>query len=59
MGYTVYKDVSSERQAFCPVFRAIGPPIPFGSKGGDTLACGEGVGVPNSDTGTDTMVHYV
>jgi hypothetical protein len=31
---------------------------PFVSKGGDTLACGEGVGGPNSDDGTDTLVLY-
>ncbi len=29
---------------------------PFGSGGGDTLACGRGGGGPNSDEGTDTMV---
>jgi hypothetical protein len=27
-------------------------------EGGDTLACGEGVGGPNSDEGTDTLVWY-
>jgi hypothetical protein len=46
------------------------PPLPhprkrvwlplFGSKGGDTLACGgEGVGGPNSDERTDTLVFFV
>ncbi len=32
-------------------------PLPFGSKGGDTLACGGGG--PNSNEGTDTLVLYV
>jgi hypothetical protein len=32
---------------------------PFGSKGADTLACGRGVGGPDSDEGTDTLVLYV
>ncbi len=36
---------------------SVAPPL-FGSKGGDTLACGEGVGGPNSDEGTGTLVLY-
>jgi hypothetical protein len=32
---------------------------PYGSKGGDTLACGEGGGGPNSDEETETLVLYV
>ena len=54
-----------ECQAFC-LFVWIGPPHPqasvappFGSKRGDTLACGGGGGGPNSNEGTDTLVLYV
>ncbi len=32
---------------------------PFGSKGGDTLACGGGVGGSNSDEETDSLELYV
>ena len=42
----------------CPQ-ASITPPTPFGSKKRDTLACGGGVGGPNSDEGTDTLVLYV
>ncbi len=34
-------------------------PPPFGTKGGDTLACEEGPGGPNSDEGTDALVLHV
>ncbi len=56
-------------QASCPVVRIGSPPpphpqgsvalLPFGSWEGDTLACGEGGGGPNSDEGTDTLALYV
>ncbi len=36
--------------------RVLSPP--FGAKGGDTLACGEGLGRPDSDEGTDTLEFY-
>ncbi len=58
----------TEFQAFNPVVLNWVPPPPhlqesvapyppfFGSNGGGTLACGEGVGRPNSDDGTDILV---
>jgi hypothetical protein len=59
----------TECQAFCPVVRirslplphpqaSVAPP-PFGSKGGDTLVRGVGVGGHNSDEGTATLILYM
>jgi hypothetical protein len=42
-----------------PLTRTRVLPSPFGSKGGDTHACGRRGGEPNSDEGTDTLVLYV
>jgi hypothetical protein len=38
--------------------RSVAPPT-FGSKGGDTLSWGEGVGEPYFDVVTDNLVLYV
>ncbi len=50
-----------------PVVRIVSPlpltrkgvlPLPIGSEGGDTVACvGRGCGGPNSDEGTDALIH--
>jgi hypothetical protein len=45
-------------QASFPV-SDLGPPTPFGSKGGDSAACGGGGGGPNSDEGTHALVLYI
>jgi hypothetical protein len=48
---------SSELGPPAPTRKGMLLPPPFGSKGGDTLACGMGVGRgSNSDEGTDTVV---
>jgi hypothetical protein len=58
VGHPAAQSILSARLSFRS--SELGPPnpSPFGSKGGDSVACGGGGG-PNSDEGTDTPVLYV
>jgi hypothetical protein len=66
VGQNELTTVNTECQAFCPNIRMVPPRLHplehvaplFGSKGGDTLACGGGGG-PSSNEGTNTLLYTV